>query len=77
MDRILKVSDFISTREAADRVSINDPMDRILKEEWAKRLLAEAPEVSINDPMDRILKGTSTNGRVLERQWSFNQRSDG
>ncbi len=37
-------------------VSINDPMDRILK---GKRQLAKAIEmfsVSINDPMDRILK---------------------
>ncbi len=57
-------------------VSINDPMDRILKALGIQRQTLSA-NVSINDPMDRILKvkPCAVSGRLLS--WRFNQRSDG
>ncbi len=55
MDRILKAA-LAGSVSSSVCVSINDPMDRILKVDATRYHRPAVPTVSINDPMDRILK---------------------
>ncbi|SRR5581483_10515296 len=59
MDRILKGRTLLHFSSIWRSVSINDPMDRILKVARTA-IWRDALAVSINDPMDRILKDKSS-----------------